>query len=374
MKRFGILAYLAGSWIIMLSSALIGCFTVRLNVELCSDWLFSVRLNVVLCSDWLFHSAAQCCALFWLAVSQCGSMLLCSDWLFLSAAQCCSALIGCFTVLNVVLCSDWLFLSAAQCCALLWLAVSQCGSMLSSALIGCFSVRLNVVLCSDWLFHSAAQCWALLWLAVSQCGSMLCSALIGCFSVRLNVVLCSDWLFHSAAHVALLWLAVFSAAHVELCSDWLFHSAAQCWALLWLAVSQCGSMLYSALIGCFTVRLNVDSALIGCFSVRLNVVLCSDWLFQCGFIQYHRKEKQEGKIYFNTFSRSYIIGLLGNIHAGIREPLLICWALKLLSNARLLYSFTFEIRDRTNSVYTMEKQYLPHIWQEQMLVSGAQDL
>ncbi len=26
--------------------------------------------------------------------------------------------------------------------------------------------------------------------------------------------------------------------NVELCSDWLFHSAAQCWALLWLAVSQ----------------------------------------------------------------------------------------------------------------------------------------
>ncbi len=34
-----------GSWIIMLSSALIGCFTVWLNVELCSDWLL--------------HSAAQ---------------------------------------------------------------------------------------------------------------------------------------------------------------------------------------------------------------------------------------------------------------------------------------------------------------------------
>ncbi len=74
---------------------------------------------------------------------------------------------------NVELCSDWLFHSAAQCWALLWLAVSQCGSMLSSALIGCFTVRLNVELCSDWLFHSAAQCWALLWLAVSQCGSML---------------------------------------------------------------------------------------------------------------------------------------------------------------------------------------------------------
>ncbi len=38
------------------------------------------------------------------------------------------------------------------------------------------------------------------------------------------------------------------------------------------------------------------------------------------------------------------------------------------------FTFTFEIRDRTFSVYTMERQYLPHIWQDQMLVSGAQDL
>ncbi len=156
------------------SSALIGCFIARLNVELCSDWLF--------------HSAAQCWALLWLAISQSGSMLS-------------SALIGCFTArLNVELCSDWLFHSASQCWALLWLAVSQRGSMLSSALIGCFTVRLNVELCSDWLFHSASQCWALLWLAISQSGSMLSSALIGCFTVRLNVELCSDWLFHSAAH------------------------------------------------------------------------------------------------------------------------------------------------------------------------------
>ncbi len=157
----------------MVSSALIGWLTVQLNVELCSDWLT--------------HSANQCWALLWLAVSQRGSMLssaligcftarlnveLCSDWLF-------------HTRLNVELCSDWLFHSAAQCWALLWLADSQRGSMLSSALIGCFTARLNVELCSDWLFHSAAQCWALLWLADSQRGSMLSSALIGCFTVRL---------------------------------------------------------------------------------------------------------------------------------------------------------------------------------------------
>ncbi len=42
--------------------------------------------------------------------------------------------------------------------------------MLSSALIGCFTVP------------------------------MMSSALIGCFTVRLNVELCSDWLFVCAAH------------------------------------------------------------------------------------------------------------------------------------------------------------------------------
>ncbi len=46
----------------------------------------------------------------------------------------------------------------------------------------------------------------------------------------------------------------------------------------------------------------------------------------------------------------------------------------MLSNARLHFTFTLEIRDRTNSVYAMERQYLPHILQDQMLVSGVQDL
>ncbi len=39
----------------------------------------------------------------------------------------------------------------------------------------------------------------------------------------------------------------------------------------------------------------------------------------------------------------------------------------------ITFTFTFEIRDHTNSVYTMERQNLPHILQDQMLVS-AQDL
>ncbi len=124
--------------------------------------------------------------------------------------------------------------------------------IMSSALIGRFTVLLDVELCSDWPFHSAAWCWALLWLAVSQCCLMLSSALIGRFTALLDVELCSDWRF-----TALL--------DVELCSDWPFHSAAWCWALLWLAVSQRCLMLSSAPIGCFTTLLNVE--------------LCSDWLF-----------------------------------------------------------------------------------------------
>ncbi len=46
----------------------------------------------------------------------------------------------------------------------------------------------------------------------------------------------------------------------------------------------------------------------------------------------------------------------------------------MLSNAQWLFTFTFTIRDRTNSVEAMEWQYLPHILHDQMLVSAAQDL
>ncbi len=48
--------------------------------------------------------------------------------------------------------------------------------------------------------------------------------------------------------------------------------------------------------------------------------------------------------------------------------------MKLLSNAQSRFTFAFEIGEHTYSVYTMDLQYLPHILQDQMLVSGAQDL
>ncbi len=111
----------------------------------------------------------------------------------------------------------------------------------------------------------------------------------------------------------------------------------------------------------------LNSALIGCFTVqRISVA--------------HRKEARGKFIFYINVYKMYIsilsrtVILLGNYtvnkNAGIREPLLICWALKLLSNARSHFNFTFEIA-RT---LLIEWQYLPHILRDQMLVSGAQDL
>ncbi len=75
-----------------------------------------------------------------------------------------------------------------------------------------------------------------------------------------------------------------------------------------------------------------------------NAELCSDWLFHSA-------------AHFSS-SHSYISILsLAVIASGnYNVPLLICRALKLLSNARSLFTVTFEIRDRTNLVYTMEWQ------------------
>ncbi len=42
----------------MLSSALIGCFTAR-HKSFALIGCFTTRLNVELCSDWLFHSVAH---------------------------------------------------------------------------------------------------------------------------------------------------------------------------------------------------------------------------------------------------------------------------------------------------------------------------
>ncbi len=59
----------------------------------------------------------------------------------------------------------------------------------------------------------------------------------------------------------------------------------------------------------------LSSALIGCFTVLLNVELCSDWLFHSAA---HQQEGNTGrKIYFlNTFSHSYIVVIILYIKRG----------------------------------------------------------
>ncbi len=98
----------------------------------------------------------------------------------------------------------------------------------------------------------------------------------------------------------------------------------------------------------------LSSALIGCFTVRLNVKLCSDWLFHSAahFTSSHsRKETQGGKYIFkyliiSQLYRRVIILYIKCGHQGVGHW--ICGTLKMLSNARSLFTFTFafEIRDR----------------------------
>ncbi len=104
-----------------------------------------------------------------------------------------------------------------------------------------------------------------------------------------------------------------------------------------------------------------------------NVELCSDWLFHSADNFSSSQEGNTGKIYISIFSCAVMLSgnYTVNKNVGTREPLLICWALKLLSNAQSHFTFTFEIHNCTNSVYSMEWQYLPHILQDQMLCSGS---
>ncbi len=139
---------------------------------------------------------------------------------------------------------------------------------------------------------------------------------------------------------------------MELCSDGCFTVRLNVELLLWLAVSTCGSMLSSALIGCFQVQL---------ISVA------------------HTQQEgtQGGKYIFQYFlSQLYHRVIILYIKCGHQKPLLICGALKLLSNAQSLFTFTFafEIHHSTKlCLYYGAAEDLPHILQDQMLVSGAQD-
>ncbi len=103
-----------------------------------------------------------------------------------------------------------------------------------------------------------------------------------------------------------------------------------------------------------------------------NVELCSDWLFTVQLISLtHRKETQ-GKYIFPYFSRSYIVS---NYTVNKMRASGAAINMRGTETAfKCTIVFYFHFRDRTNSVYTMERQYLPHILQDQTLVSGAQDL
>ncbi len=119
--------------------------------------------------------------------------------------------------------------------------------------------------------------------------------------------------------------------NVELCSDWLFHSAAQCWALLSLAVSQCAHFSSS-------------------------------------------QEGNTGKIYISILSRAVIS--LGNYTVNkmwAQGAAINMLGTETAFECTIAFTFTFKICDRTNSVYTMEAVLTTHL-QDQMLVSGAQDL
>ncbi len=114
-------------------------------------------------------------------------------------------------------------------------------------------------------------------------------------------------------------------------------------------------LLLAYLEGSWIIMLS--SALIGCFTVRLNVELCSDSVFHCVA---HFTSSQGEKYIFQYFL-----------------ALLYCWVIILYIkcghqgaaiNMRVTETtfkntidFYFHFRDRTNSVYTMEKQYLTHI-------------
>ncbi len=105
----------------------------------------------------------------------------------------------------------------------------------------------------------------------------------------------------------------------------------------------------------------LSSALIGCFTVRLNVELCSDSVFHCVAYFTSSHEGNTGrKIYISILSCAVIS--LGNYtvykcaHQGAAINMQVTE-----TTFKNMIDFYFHFRDRTNSVYTMEKQYLPHI-------------
>ncbi len=102
----------------------------------------------------------------------------------------------------------------------------------------------------------------------------------------------------------------------------------------------------------------LSSALIGCFTVRL-----------ISFA--HRKETQVKYIFQYFLAQLYRRVIILYIKCGHQGAAINMLAIETAFKCTI--DFYFHFWDRTNSVYTMERQYLPYILQDQMLVSGALD-
>ncbi len=99
----------------------------------------------------------------------------------------------------------------------------------------------------------------------------------------------------------------------------------------------------------------LSSALIGCFTVPLISM----------------KETQGGKHILKYFLSQVIILYIKRGHQG---AVINTRGIETAFERSVDHVIVSCSRDTMNSVYIMEQQYLPHISQDQTLVSGAQDL
>ncbi len=103
----------------------------------------------------------------------------------------------------------------------------------------------------------------------------------------------------------------------------------------------------------------LSSALIDCFTVPL----------------ISKKETQGGKHIFKYFlSQLYRQVIILYIKRGHQGAVINTQGIETAFERSVDHVIVSCSRDTMNSVYIMEQQYLPHISQDQTLVSGAQDL
>ncbi len=96
----------------------------------------------------------------------------------------------------------------------------------------------------------------------------------------------------------------------------------------------------------------LSSALIGCFTVRLNVELCSDWLFHSAASSHSRKETQGGKYIFQyLLAQLYRRVIVLYIKWGHQGAAINMRGTETAFKCTIVFTFAFEIRDRTNCLY-----------------------